>query len=193
MTRPCRWKKLRYLNASAAGWSVRETRCRWRWTNDMDATLTKFRYRAAAIRRASSSPPLIMKRFRTCLHTHFLGSFVSCVARHSRGRRTRCVRAMHRFRAPSVAFRRALSDAVHTPVRAGNAPIKFDAVKDKPYSWCTCGLSKKQPLCDGSHKGTGLKSLKVVPTESKPIMLCTCKLTKNTDGGCDGSHKIPVT
>ena len=121
-------------------------------------------------------------------------SFVSCGARHSRGRRTlRCVRAMHRFRAPSVAFRRALSDAVHTPVRAGNAPIKFDAVKDKPYSWCTCGLSKKQPLCDGSHKGTGLKSLKVVPTESKPIMLCTCKLTKNTDGGCDGSHKIPVT
>jgi CDGSH-type Zn-finger protein len=111
----------------------------------------------------------------------------------SRSSYTRCVRAMHRFRAPSVAFRRALSDAVHTPVRAGNAPIKFDAVKDKPYSWCTCGLSKKQPLCDGSHKGTGLKSLKVVPTESKPIMLCTCKLTKNTDGGCDGSHKIPVT
>ena len=102
-------------------------------------------------------------------------------------------RAMLRFRAPSIAFRRALSDAVHAPVRAGNAPIKFDAVKDKPYSWCTCGLSKNQPLCDGSHKGTGLKSLKVVPTESNPIMLCTCKLTKNTDGRCDGSHKIPVT
>lgn len=89
-------EKLRSLNASAAGWSVRETRCRWRWTNDMVATLTKFRYRAAAIRRASSSPPLIMKRFRTFLHTHFLGKiqltfFKFCfvrVARNSRGRRT---------------------------------------------------------------------------------------------------------
>lgn len=30
--------------------------------------------------------------------------------------------------------------------------------------WCTCGLSRKQPWCDGSHKGTGFKPLKwVVP------------------------------
>ena len=27
-------------------------------------------------------------------------------------------------------------------------------------SWCTCGLSKKQPFCDGSHKNTDFRSLK---------------------------------
>lgn len=26
--------------------------------------------------------------------------------------------------------------------------------------WCTCGLSKTQPWCDGSHKGTNFKPLK---------------------------------
>ena len=25
---------------------------------------------------------------------------------------------------------------------------------NKRYSWCSCGLSKKEPLCDGSHKET---------------------------------------
>ena len=25
---------------------------------------------------------------------------------------------------------------------------------NKRYSWCSCGLSNKQPLCDGSHKET---------------------------------------
>jgi CDGSH-type Zn-finger protein len=25
----------------------------------------------------------------------------------------------------------------------------------KKYFWCACGLSQKQPFCDGSHKSTG--------------------------------------
>jgi len=24
------------------------------------------------------------------------------------------------------------------------------------YAWCSCGESKNQPFCDGSHKGSGL-------------------------------------
>ena len=31
-------------------------------------------------------------------------------------------------------------------------PIKTKLEKDRPYFWCTCGLSEKQPLCDGKHK-----------------------------------------
>ena len=32
-------------------------------------------------------------------------------------------------------------------------PIKINLDKDRVYFWCSCGLSKKQAMCDGSHKG----------------------------------------
>ena len=38
--------------------------------------------------------------------------------------------------------------------RAGDAPIAVEVEKDKSYYWCACGKSSKQPLCDGSHKGS---------------------------------------
>ena len=38
--------------------------------------------------------------------------------------------------------------------KAGDGPIAVEVEKDKSYYWCACGLSKKQPFCDGSHKGT---------------------------------------
>ena len=38
-------------------------------------------------------------------------------------------------------------------------PCKVDLVEGEHYFWCTCGLSAKQPFCDGAHKGTGQKSL----------------------------------
>jgi CDGSH-type Zn-finger protein len=59
------------------------------------------------------------------------------------------------------------------------------------YYWCACGLSKNQPFCDGSHKGT-----EFVPKEfahSKPTgdeFLCGCKHNKDeSKPNCDGSHK----
>ena len=36
--------------------------------------------------------------------------------------------------------------------KAGNLPIEFEVVKGKSYYWCSCGKSKKQPFCDGSHE-----------------------------------------
>ena len=30
-------------------------------------------------------------------------------------------------------------------------PYKVKVEKGKTYSWCACGLSQKQPFCDGSH------------------------------------------
>lgn len=60
------------------------------------------------------------------------------------------------------------------------------------YFYCTCGLSKNQPFCDGSHKDLPpYKPLKFRHTdEDKIIGLCGCKLNKLEKGPyCDGSHK----
>ena len=41
------------------------------------------------------------------------------------------------------------------PVIAQKAPCPVNVEAGKTYAWCSCGLSKNQPFCDGSHKGTG--------------------------------------
>ena len=38
------------------------------------------------------------------------------------------------------------------PVSAQKSPYKVKVEKGKTYFWCACGLSLKQPFCDGSHK-----------------------------------------
>mmetsp|Transcript_2302 Transcript_2302/g.5599 ORF Transcript_2302/g.5599 Transcript_2302/m.5599 type:complete len:129 (+) Transcript_2302:45-431(+) len=57
---------------------------------------------------------------------------------------------------------------------------------DKTYHWCSCGLSKKQPYCDSSHKGTLFQPLSfTVEDKVSRISLCLCKLTSNPPF-CDG-------
>ena len=74
------------------------------------------------------------------------------------------------------------------PSIAQKAPFKVNVEKDKVYFWCACGLSQKQPFCDGTHKKEGrFKSLKYIATESKEIFFCGCKMT-NSPPLCDGSH-----
>jgi CDGSH-type Zn-finger protein len=57
----------------------------------------------------------------------------------------------------------------------------------KTYYWCSCGESKKQPFCDGSHKGTPFKPLKYEAPASKKVLFCQCKQTKNAPM-CDLTH-----
>lgn len=64
---------------------------------------------------------------------------------------------------------------------------KQDLEEGKTYHWCSCGLSKKEPYCDGSHKGTDKKSVPFQVEESCVAHLCGCKKTKNPPY-CDGSH-----
>ncbi len=47
------------------------------------------------------------------------------------------------------------------PAVPQKSPYKVIVEEDKTYFWCACGLSKKQPFCDGSHKKDGkYKSIK---------------------------------
>ena len=41
------------------------------------------------------------------------------------------------------------------PVVAQKAPFAV-TLSPGEYYWCACGRSKAQPMCDGSHQGTGL-------------------------------------
>jgi CDGSH-type Zn-finger protein len=66
-------------------------------------------------------------------------------------------------------------------------PYEVDLEEGQKYFACTCGLSQKLPFCDGSHKGSGLKSHCFTAEATGKAWLCRCKQTK-TPPFCDGSH-----
>nr|CAD2153812.1 unnamed protein product [Meloidogyne enterolobii]CAD2173621.1 unnamed protein product [Meloidogyne enterolobii] len=75
-------------------------------------------------------------------------------------------------------------------------PTKALLKKDKVYTWCSCGYSGSQPLCDGTHLtvylpkwAIKLKPVRFIPDRDMEVWLCNCKQTKNRPF-CDGSHKI---
>lgn len=73
-------------------------------------------------------------------------------------------------------------------VIANNKPARVTLEKDKKYFFCSCGLSSKQPFCDGSHQGSEFTPLAFVCDENKDYYLCQCKQSANKPY-CDGSHK----
>ena len=74
------------------------------------------------------------------------------------------------------------------PATPQKKPYKIKIEKGKTYSWCACGLSQKQPFCDGSHRKDGqFKSLKYLADDTKEVYFCGCKMT-NKKSFCDGSH-----
>ena len=72
------------------------------------------------------------------------------------------------------------------PTIARRGPYVLD-VKPGTVWWCACGLSKNQPLCDGSHRGTEFSPIRVEITEPGRIALCGCKRSANGHL-CDGTH-----
>ena len=74
------------------------------------------------------------------------------------------------------------------PIIADNKPVKVTLSKGQEYHFCTCGRSKSQPFCDGSHAGTSFTPRVVVSDEDGDAYLCACKHTGNAPF-CDGSHK----
>jgi len=73
------------------------------------------------------------------------------------------------------------------PIIADNQPIKVQLGKGQEYHFCTCGRSKSQPFCDGSHIGTSFTPKVVVAKEEGEAWLCACKHTGNSPF-CDGTH-----
>lgn len=54
----------------------------------------------------------------------------------------------------------AAADAPKLPVVAQKAPFPVQLEAGKSYFWCACGLSAKQPFCDGKHKGSEMRPVK---------------------------------
>jgi CDGSH-type Zn-finger protein len=71
---------------------------------------------------------------------------------------------------------------------AGRVPIGVDVEPGKSYWWCACGQSKKQPFCDGSHKGSAFTPIEYKADQAKKVFFCVCKQTGNHPL-CDGTHK----
>ncbi|XP_030387192.1 CDGSH iron-sulfur domain-containing protein 3, mitochondrial [Scaptodrosophila lebanonensis] len=73
-------------------------------------------------------------------------------------------------------------------------PFKIHLEENKNYSWCLCGKSKSQPLCDGMHKNEFLKikqrPIKFRVEKTGDYWLCNCKQTTHRPF-CDGTHKQP--
>ena len=70
---------------------------------------------------------------------------------------------------------------------AQKAPYPVQLEAGKTYFWCACGLSAKQPFCDGSHKSTAFTPLPYKAQASGEAYLCGCKQT-GSPALCDGTH-----
>ncbi len=73
------------------------------------------------------------------------------------------------------------------PHIAQKLPIPVDVEAGKSYWWCTCGQSKAQPFCDGSHAGSSFSPMEYVAPASRKVFFCACKHTEKAPL-CDGAH-----
>lgn len=76
---------------------------------------------------------------------------------------------------------------------AKRGPFGVKVEEGKTYYWCSCGMSKTQPFCDGSHEqfnkdhGSTFEPVKFMADSSRTVWMCGCKQTK-APPFCDGTH-----
>jgi len=63
----------------------------------------------------------------------------------------------------------------------------FELKAGERYFWCSCGRSKRQPFCDGSHAGTDFAPVAFKAERDEEVIFCGCKHTRSPPF-CDGSH-----
>lgn len=73
------------------------------------------------------------------------------------------------------------------PTIAAKAPAVLE-LEAGTYYYCSCGRSKNQPFCDGSHAGTDFVPQAFELTQKKTVAICQCKHSK-TPPFCDGTHQ----
>ena len=76
---------------------------------------------------------------------------------------------------------------MNQPTIAQKAPFPVNVQAGQTYAWCACGLSKNQPMCDGSHKGSGFAPTRYTAEKDGTVYFCGCKHSAN-GALCDGSH-----
>jgi CDGSH-type Zn-finger protein len=76
---------------------------------------------------------------------------------------------------------------------AKRGPYGSRVEEGKTYHYCTCGMSKSQPFCDGSHvafnlmNGSNFQPIAYEADSTRTVWFCGCKQSKNLPF-CDGSH-----
>jgi mannose-6-phosphate isomerase-like protein (cupin superfamily)/CDGSH-type Zn-finger protein len=73
------------------------------------------------------------------------------------------------------------------PVIAHRKGFYWELKAGKRYLWCSCGRSKTQPFCDGSHAGTEFLPIAFKAERDEDVIFCGCKQT-GTGPFCDGAH-----
>jgi len=92
------------------------------------------------------------------------------------------------MRKPRVRWRQDPCPTSPASTIAQKSPYAVELEAGKKYFWCACGLSKNQPFCDGSHKGSGITPTAFTADKTGTAFLCGCKHTANAPY-CDGTHK----
>jgi CDGSH-type Zn-finger protein/mannose-6-phosphate isomerase-like protein (cupin superfamily) len=80
-----------------------------------------------------------------------------------------------------------MSAAKDPPVIAHRKGFYYEIKAGKKYLWCSCGRSKTQPFCDGSHAGSGHLPVLFKAERDEDVIFCGCKHT-GTGPFCDGAH-----
>ena len=74
------------------------------------------------------------------------------------------------------------------PYIADTKPKPVELKAGETVWWCSCGRSKNQPLCDGSHAGTDFSPMEFTADKDGRFFFCQCKQTASPPL-CDGAHK----
>ena len=74
------------------------------------------------------------------------------------------------------------------PYIADTKPKAVELKAGETVWWCSCGRSKDQPFCDGSHQGSGFEPVEFTADKDGKFFFCLCKRTADQPL-CDGSHK----
>ena len=74
------------------------------------------------------------------------------------------------------------------PHIADTRPKALELKQGETVHWCSCGRSKNQPHCDGSHRGSAFVPVPFVADANGQFFFCQCKQTRNPPF-CDGAHK----